>query len=149
MIYRRRENRSYAAEQPHLLQTFDAWLGSNQTNWDRNGMVSTWRKHLVLTYLGRSWQVESISMGPGSQKRYWREASHGLNRASHFIGRALVGVSELSKLASKQLVVDWCCSMGTYMGVSMKFHLKQGYPKWMFLVEYPAISWDDFGVPLF
>ena len=41
--------------------------------------------------------VSSISIGhdsPWLPVRYWREASHGLNRASHFIGRALVQVPE-------------------------------------------------------
>ena len=61
------------------------------TSFDRQNRPNTGASGFSADFFVRDSEVRTV---PPVAVRYWREASHGLNRGAHFIGRALVGDSD-------------------------------------------------------
>lgn len=109
-----------------FLAVFDRFIFQSPT-WMPTSFLNA---QIALALLVSVYSLQCFSV---DQPMYWREASHGLNRASHFIGRALVNTLDWSMLTFFFVLVYYVIAKPvlTFVIYIIPF----------FLVSYVASGW--------
>lgn len=109
-----------------FLAVFDRFIFQSPT-WMPTTFLNA---QIALALLVSVYSLQCFSV---DQPMYWREASHGLNRASHFIGRALVNTLDWSMLTFFFVLVYYVIAKPvlTFVIYIIPF----------FLVSYVASGW--------